>query len=199
MKLHSYAPTKPLPTYLVALAVGPFDVVYTSAAPNRVRAEPLKMRGIAERGQKERLAFTMENAPKLTSLLEEYFGIAYPYPKLDLVASPIMGGAMENAGMITYDDSIILVDKNAPPRQTLGLGSVVAHEIAHQWFGDLVTPRWWDDIWLNESFATWAAREGRQPLEPVRGRGRGGPQRRAAHDEPRQPVGRPPDPPAHRP
>ena len=169
MKLHTYAPTKPLPTYLVALAVGPFDVVYTSAAPNSVRAEPLKMRGIAERGQKDRLAFTMENAPKLTSLLEEYFGIAYPYPKLDLVASPIMGGAMENAGMITYDDSIILVDKNAPPRQTLSLGSVVAHEIAHQWFGDLVTPRWWDDIWLNESFATWAAEKIASRWNPAAG------------------------------
>ena len=157
MKVHTYEATRPLPTYLVALAVGPFEVVSTTAAPNSVRAEPLKMRGIAEQGQQGRLAFTMANAPKLTSLLEEYFGIAYPYPKLDLIASPIMGGAMENAGAIIYDDSIILVNKDAPPRQTLELGSVVAHEIAHQWFGDLVTPKWWDDIWLNESFATWAA------------------------------------------
>ncbi len=169
MKVHTYAPTKPLPTYLVALAVGPFDVVSTAAAPNGVRSQPLPMRGIAERGQQERLAFTMANAPKLTGLLEEYFGIAYPYPKLDLVASPIMGGAMENAGMITYDDSIILVDKNAPPRQTLELGSVVAHEIAHQWFGDLVTPRWWDDIWLNESFATWAAEKVASRWNPAAG------------------------------
>ncbi len=169
MKVHTYAPTKPLPTYLVALAIGPFDVVTTSAAPNSIRSEPLQMRGIAERGQKERLAFTMENSPKLTSLLEEYFGIPYPYPKLDLVASPIMGGAMENAGLITYDDTIILVNKDAPPRQTLGLGSVVAHEIAHQWFGDLVTPKWWDDIWLNESFATWAAEKVASRWNPAAG------------------------------
>ena len=169
MKVHTYAATRPLPTYLVALAVGEFDVASTLVAPNSVRSEPLRMRGIAEHGQRERLAFTMENAPKLTSLLEEYFGIAYPYPKLDLVASPIMGSAMENAGMITYDDTIILVNKDAPPAQTLGLGSVVAHEIAHQWFGDLVTPVWWDDIWLNESFATWAAEKIASRWNPAAG------------------------------
>ncbi len=169
MKLHSYAATKPLPTYLVALAVGPFEATSTAAVPNGVRSTPLPMRGIVERGQLGRVAFTMENAPKLTSLLEEYFGIAYPYPKLDLVASPIMGGAMENAGMIVYDDTIILVDKDAPPAQRLGLGSVVAHEIAHQWFGDLVTPRWWDDIWLNESFATWAAEKVASRWNPAAG------------------------------
>ena len=169
MKVHTYAPTNPLPTYLVALAVGPFDVESTVAAPNSARSTPLAMRGIAEAGQRGRLAFAMANAPKLTGLLEEYFGIAYPYPKLDLVASPIMGGAMENAGMITYDDTLILVDKDAPPAQTLALGSVVAHEIAHQWFGDLVTPKWWDDIWLNESFATWAAEKVASRWNPAAG------------------------------
>ena len=156
---HRFAQTKPLPTYLVALAVGPFDVRTAPVPTNSVRAAPLTMRGIAEAGQGPRLAFTMREGPKLVSLLEQYFGIAYPYPKLDTAASPIMGGAMENAGLIIYDDTIVLTDPNAPPGQTLALGSVIAHEVAHQWFGDLVTPTWWTDIWLNESFATWAAQK----------------------------------------
>lgn len=171
MTKHAFAPTKPLPTYLVALAIGPFDVETTSIAPNSVRPTPLTLRGIAERGQGKRLAFTMANAPKLVGLLEQYFQVAYPYEKLDLMASPIMGGAMENAGLIIYDDTIILTDPGAPPGQLLGLGSVIAHEVAHQWFGDLVTPYWWTDIWLNESFATWAAQKVATQWNPKAGAG----------------------------
>ncbi len=171
MTRHVFGPTKPLPTYLVALAVGPFDVETTTVAPNSVRSTPLTLRGIAERGQGKRLAFTMANAPKLVGLLEQYFQVAYPYEKLDLMASPIMGGAMENAGLIIYDDTIILIDPYAPPSHLLGLGSVIAHEVAHQWFGDLVTPYWWTDIWLNESFATWAAEKVATQWNPKAGAG----------------------------
>ena len=152
---HQFAPTKPLPTYLLAFAVGDFDVVEGSIPPNAVRKEPLAFRAIATKGQAPRLATTMSETPKILAILEDYFGIPYPYEKLDVIASPIMGGAMENAGLVTFDDTLLLLDKDAPPSQLRFYGEVMAHELAHMWFGDYVTPRWWDDIWLNESFADW--------------------------------------------
>ncbi len=155
MTVHRFATTKPLPTYLVAVGVGPFDVATSTAPPNDVRRTPLDFRVIATRGQMPRMQIAAREAPKLLALLEDYFGIAYPYEKLDFLASPIQGGAMENAGLIIFSDDLILLDSDAPPSQLRGFGEVSAHEMAHQWFGDLVTPTWWTDIWLNESFATW--------------------------------------------
>lgn len=153
--VHHFAPTKPLPTYLVAIGVGPFDVVETTVLPNAVRKEPLAFRIAATRGQLPRMQYAAAEVPKLLGLLEAYFGSSYPYEKLDFLASPIQFGAMENAGLIIFADSLILLDQDAPLRQVRGFGEVSAHEMAHQWFGDLVTPTWWTDIWLNESFAEW--------------------------------------------
>lgn len=153
--VHHFAPTKPLPTYLVAIGVGPFDVVETSVPPNKVRKVPLAFRVIATRGQLPRMQYAAAEAPKLLGLLEAYFGSPYPYEKLDILASPIQSGAMENAGLIIFSDPLILLDQDAPLRQERIFGVVSAHEMAHQWFGDLVTPTWWTDIWLNESFAEW--------------------------------------------
>jgi hypothetical protein len=153
--VHHFAPTKPLPTYLVAIGVGPFDVVETTVPPNAVRKEPLAFRVIATRGQLRRMQYAADEAPKLLRLLEAYFGSPYPYEKLDLLASPVQFGAMENAGLIIFADSLILLDQDAPLRQVRGFAETSAHEMAHQWFGDLVTPTWWTDIWLNESFAEW--------------------------------------------
>ncbi|MGN6497517.1 MAG: M1 family metallopeptidase, partial [Tsuneonella sp.] len=84
-----------------------------------------------------------------------YFGQAFPFPKLDQITSPLMGGAMENAGADLYGDGILVMNDGAPVGQKKTFGMVVAHELSHQWFGDMVTPSWWDDIWLNESFANW--------------------------------------------
>ena len=152
---HRFRPTLPLPTYLVAIGVGAFDMAEASVPPNDVRATPLPLRIIATKGQRGRMDYALAETPRIVALLERYFGTAYPFEKLDQLASPIMGGAMENAGLITYGDPIILLDKDAPLSQQRDFGMVVAHEIAHQWFGNLVTPRWWDDLWLNESFAEW--------------------------------------------
>lgn len=152
---HEFAKSLPLPTYLVAIAVGPFDEVAATIEPNAVRQTPLTLRHIATKGQAPRLSYGLAETPKLLGALEAYFGIAYPYEKLDQIASPVMGGAMENVGLITYDDTILLLGADAPLSQQRFFGNVVSHELAHQWFGNLVTPRWWDDIWLNESFASW--------------------------------------------
>lgn len=153
--VHHFAPTKPLPTYLVAIGVGPFDVVATTIPPNKVRKVPLAFRVIATKGQLPRMQYAAAEAPKLLDLLEAYFDSPYPYEKLDFLASPIQSGAMENAGLIIFADSLILLDQDAPRMQVRRFGDVSAHEMSHQWFGDLVTPTWWTDIWLNESFAEW--------------------------------------------
>lgn len=149
--------TEPLPTYLVAIAVGPFDVVEgTPIAASDVRSEPIPLRGIAAHGQGPRLAHALEHTPAILTALEDYFGIPYPYGKLDLIAVPdFPAGAMENAGAITFRDILLLVGEDAPIRQQRGFAYVTAHELAHQWFGNLVTTAWWDDLWLNEAFATW--------------------------------------------
>ena len=153
---HSFRATLPLPTYLVAVAVGPLDVVDArSLAPSKVRRRPLPLRFVTTKGQGKKLAFVLRETPGLVQRLERYFGLPFPYPKLDLIASPIHGFAMENAGAIVFDDVYLLIGADPVPRQQARFANVVAHEVAHQWFGDLVTPVWWDDLWLNESFAQW--------------------------------------------
>ena len=166
MTTHRFAPTKPLPTYLVAVGVGPFDVAGTTIPANAVRKTPLDFRVIATRGQAPRMKTTIAETPKIIGILEDYFQIAYPYEKLDFIASPVQGGAMENAGLILFQDTLILLDDKAPPSQLRRFGTVVAHESAHQWFGDLVTPAWWTDIWLNESFAEWMGNKASDAWRP---------------------------------
>lgn len=153
--LQQFEPTLPLPTYLLAFAVGPLDVVRAELPANAVRRTALPLRGIATRGKGPELAYALEQTPAIVARLEAYFGIPYPYPKLDVIASPQMSGAMENAGAIIFNDTLLLLDHGSAPVQQRDFFEVVAHEVAHHWFGDLVTPAWWDDIWLNESFAEW--------------------------------------------
>jgi alanyl aminopeptidase len=144
--------TPPLPAYLLALASGPFEVtpIPGLSVPGRV---------ITIAGQSRLAANAAQVVPPVLAALERWFGRPYPFEKLDLIAAPeFWPGAMENPGAIVFADSVLLLDPaRATGHDRLRLASITAHEIAHQWFGDLVTMAWWDDLWLNESFADWLA------------------------------------------
>ncbi|HEX3762004.1 MAG TPA: M1 family metallopeptidase, partial [Kofleriaceae bacterium] len=159
-----FTPTKPLPSYLVAFGVGPFEFV---DAGKTQRGTPVRIVALAHRAADA--AFAAKTSAKIIDLLEGYFGSPYPYPKIDMLTIPITVGfgAMENAGLITYTETAILRDAKASRQRQLGWISVASHELAHQWFGDLVTMAYWDDIWLNEGFASWMARKIVARFEPA--------------------------------
>jgi len=148
-----FARTPPLPTYLVALAVGKVaggPLGEARGVPVRTWAVPEKV-GLSAFGQQ----VAMEVLPRL----EDYFGLPYAFGKLDQLGLPdFEAGAMENAGLVTYREVALLLDPaTASLAQRKRVAEVVTHELAHQWFGNLVTMTWWDDLWLNEAFATWMA------------------------------------------
>jgi len=152
--VYAFAETKPLPSYLVAFAVGPFEFVDGGVAgKNR-----FPVRIVTPKGKANQAKYAAEVTATILNRLEDYFGIPFPFGKSDQVAVPVTTGfgAMENAGMVTYAQNMLLAN---PETDTISrqrsYAVVAAHELAHQWFGDLVTTKWWDDIWLNEAFATW--------------------------------------------
>lgn len=152
----SFAATPPLPTYLVALAVGPFAVERAPAIAPAVGRGPIPLRGLAVRGRGAALRPALAHTGRMLRWLERYFGRPYPYAKLDLVAVPdFAAGAMENAGLITFREAYLLLDADSSEAERRMHAYVLGHELAHQWFGNLVTLPWWDELWLNEAFATW--------------------------------------------
>ena len=145
-----FATTKRMSPYLVALAVGDWECI-TGGADNI----PIRICGTPNR--KDQLHFALESAEFSLRYFNRYFTIQYPFDKLDIVAVPdFSAGAMENTGAIFFREQFLVVPKNGgTTERRKQIAQYIGHEIAHQWFGDLVTMAWWDDIWLNEGFATW--------------------------------------------
>lgn len=156
-----FATTPKMSTYLVAFLVGDFQCVSgaSDGVPIRVCTTPDKV---------QYTKYALHIAEYVLHYYDTYFGIKYPMPKLDLIAIPdFEAGAMENFGAITYRETDLLID---PAAASIGakerVGMVVAHEMAHQWFGDMVTMNWWNNIWLNEGFATWMENKPIEAMHP---------------------------------
>jgi alanyl aminopeptidase len=163
-KTVAFRRTKPLPSYLLAIATGPLEMVPITgmSVPGNV---------VSVKGTSALSGTAAAMAPRLIGALERYFGRPYPYEKLDVIAVPeFWPGAMENAGAVTFRDDVLLVEpKTVSVRQLSTLSVFMAHEFAHMWFGDLVTMEWWDDLWLNEGFATWMENKAVQRFRPSYG------------------------------
>ena len=176
--------TPPLPSYLLAFAVGNFDIVdaglsqpaaaadspgVSNNAPAMAAFTPTPLRFITPAGRGAEAAFAAASTGAIVQRLEAFFDQPHPFPKLDSLALPVTVnfGAMENAGLITYASTVMLAPPGAvTPHFRREYVALAAHELAHQWFGNLVTMAWWDDLWLNESFASWLGDRITHELQP---------------------------------
>ncbi|MGO9423986.1 MAG: M1 family metallopeptidase [Steroidobacteraceae bacterium] len=157
-----FATSPKMSTYLLFLAIGDFERIHQPV-------DGVDVGIVVKRGDTAKAAYALDQAGKLLHYYDEYFGIVFPLPKLDLIAAPgqIYGGSMENWGAIFYSQNHLLFDPAASTEADRQLVfEVVSHEMAHQWFGDLVTMSWWTDLWLNEGFARWMQTYAADDLHP---------------------------------
>lgn len=159
---YDFETSPPLSTYLLAWAVGDLEV----RAQDEANTRP-KIRLVTTKGRSERGDLALREARAHLSYLESYFQSPYPYPKLDILAVPEFGAfAMENVGLIAFREEALLVTDDSPIFAQRLMSGVMAHELSHMWFGNLVTLSWWDELWLNEAFATWMSNKAMEAIRP---------------------------------
>ncbi|MGH6879088.1 MAG: M1 family metallopeptidase, partial [Rhizomicrobium sp.] len=162
MKRVRFATTPKMSTYLLFLGIGDFERIHRAV-------DGVDVGVVVKHGDTAKAAWALDQASLLLRYYDNYFGYRYPLPKLDLIAAPgeIEGGSMENWGAIFYSQDDLLVDPaTSTERDRQDVFEVVAHEMSHQWFGDLVTMAWWDNLWLNEGFANWMQTYAAEALHP---------------------------------
>ncbi len=161
LKRHSFAPTPPMASYLVVLAAGELE-------RSAVKQDGVEIGVVTTVGKQASAAYALKSSAQLVHFYNNYFGNHYPLPKLDQIAVPGgFSGAMENWGGVIYNETAMLYDPAKSPVSTKQTAfKVLAHETAHMWFGDLVTMAWWDNLWLNESFASWMAAKATNHFNP---------------------------------
>lgn len=165
----TFQPTPPMPGYLLAFGVGRFDVRDAGSAG---RDSGVPMRFIVPAGRSADADFAAGATGRILGALEAWFDMPHPYAKLDSLALPLTTdfGAMEHAGLLTYASALLLASPaERTPQFERDYTAIAAHELAHQWFGNLVTPAWWDDLWLNESFASWLGDKITDQVQPAWG------------------------------
>jgi len=164
LKRVTFAESRPMPSYLVAFVVGPFDLV--DGGPIGRSRVPLRF--IVPRGRGAETAYARSVTPRLVTLLEDFFDQTYPYEKLDVAVVPRFWGTMEHPGIVALGQPLTLIP---PGEETLqrrkSYVNIALHELAHYWFGNIVTCQWWDDIWLNEALTTWLDHHVTDRFEPT--------------------------------
>ncbi|MGC8661570.1 MAG: M1 family metallopeptidase [Nitrososphaeria archaeon] len=160
IKMVEFMETPAMSSYLLYLGIGPFDFI-----SDRFDGKELYVASYGNRSKRGKLA--LEVAKGAIRFYEQYFGIKFALPKMHLIAVPEFAmGAMENWGAITFRETALLADESSAEQTRRNVAVVIAHELAHQWFGDLVTMKWWDDLWLNESFATFMSYKAIENMHP---------------------------------
>jgi len=164
MKRVELASTKPLPSYLIAFVVGPFELV-DGGATGRVKTP---IRFIIPKGRAGELGWAKNVTPRVVAALEDYFDMPYPYGKLDVAVVPRFWGTMEHPGIVAMGQPLTLIRPDQETRsRKQGYANILAHELSHYWFGDLVTMAWWDDTWLNEALGEWSDMNITEAVEPT--------------------------------
>ncbi|WP_243382312.1 M1 family metallopeptidase [Geothrix alkalitolerans] len=163
MKRITFAESRPLPSYLVALVVGPFDVIPAGTAGHH--GTPLRF--VVPKGRGAEIRYAAESTPRLVGLLEDFFGMPYPFGKLDVAVVPRYWGTMEHPGLVALGQPLTLIKpgEETPARKEF-YSTIAVHELGHYWFGDVVTMAWWDDTWLNEGMTTWIDAKMMEAFEP---------------------------------